>query len=131
MLRLSATGSDAQIDNCLTVLRDKTQTGKLAAHVEWRETPAYQDFLALPKCTLYAWNDDEHVYVAGQQATKALELFLLQILHFEHDEGSIWKRTYDDEEAFTTIMAKLHKLTDKWGFDLDVGTKPDWAHGSN
>ena len=127
MLRLSATGSAAQIDNCLATLRDKAFTGKLATVVEWNDTAAYDEFLALPKATLYAWNDDDNVYAAGKEATKALELFLHQKFGFEHDEGSIWKCAATGEEAQIAIMDRLGKLTAKWGFELEAGNKPEWT----
>ena len=126
MLRLSATGTDAQIDMCLAALSDKAQTGKLASLVEWRPTPAYADFLALPMQIMYCWNDDDTVYVAGKEASRALELFLDQRLHFEQDEGSVWKCQFATAEEHEAIMEKLLKLTLKWGFYLENGTKPDW-----
>ena len=131
MLRLSAPGSDAQIDECLKILRDKTKTNKLATVVKWQDTKDYHAFLALPKETLFAWNDDDAVYVAGREATHALELFLKQHFGFEHDEGSTFKIDCSGNEARLALMARLGKLTAKWGFELSTGAKPDWCDNSD
>ena len=91
MLRLAATGSDAQINQCLKALRDKEKTCKLAAVVEWGEAHGYHEFLALPKHILHVWTDADAVYAAGKEATAALAEFLKQILDFDHDEDGIFK----------------------------------------
>ncbi len=75
---------------------------------------------------MYCWNDDDTVYVAGKEATRALELFLDQRLGFEHDEGCVWKCHFATAEDQEVIMEKLLKLNLKWGFYLQTGTKPDW-----
>ena len=125
MLRLAATGSDAQINQCLKALRDKEKTGKLAAVVEWRETHAYHEFLALPKHILHVWTDADAVYAAGKEATSALAEFLKQVLDFDIDEDGIFKVACPCAEQ-PALMARLIKLTSKWGFELGDG-KPEWA----
>ena len=127
MLRLSAPGSVCQPALCLAALRDKAKTNKLAALVDFKETAAYREFLNLPKEKLFAWNDDDSVYVAGKAATRALQLFLEQFLGFYHDEGTIFKVDCEGEVAQLAIMARLEKLTNKWGFELHAGEKPEFV----
>ena len=64
------------------------------------------------------------MYIAGKEATIALELFLSQKLGFAHDEGSIWQLACHGKEAQLAIMARLAKLTAQ-----SAGAKPDWALG--
>ena len=66
-MRLSAPGGREQLDKCLAALRDPDKLGNDSAAnlMSFKETPALDEFLAMPREKMHVWTEDHEIFVSG------------------------------------------------------------------
>ena len=123
LMRLSAPGGREQLDKCLAALSDPEKVGPLAPLFTFKETNALHDFLSAPREKLFAWADENELYVAGKIATDSLQFFLKQERNFGFTPNVVernWSKIIPPDEQ-PVMLERLKKLCTTWGFELIDG----------
>ena len=100
-MRLSAPGGREQLDKCLAALRDPDKLGNDSAAnlMSFKETPALDEFLALPREKMHVWTEDHEIFVAGNVATESLQHFLKQERNFGFSPNYVERKLVQDRPA--------------------------------
>ena len=129
LMRLSAPGGREQLDKCLAALSDPDKLGhaEAAKLMTFKETPALNEFMALPREKLYAWTEESEIFVAGNAATESLQHFLKQERNFGFTPNFVeknWSKSHGPPAEQHVMIERLRKLCKAWGFEF-VNDKPD------